>query len=89
MVPVPVPTLARQKVTVPTVLVPVPVLVPQHYFLLKNLSLSSQKDGFGDPGSGKTYSESRIQVQGSKRHRIPDPDSQHFIYERPSAVTLC
>ncbi len=28
-----------------------------------------------DPGSGKTYSGSRI--QGSKRHRIPDPDPQH------------
>jgi hypothetical protein len=87
MVPAPVPALTRQKVTVPTV--PVPVLVPQHCLLLKNLSLSSQKDGFGDPGSGKTYSESRIQVQGSKIHRIPDPDSQHCIYERPSAVTLC
>jgi hypothetical protein len=28
-----------------------------------------------DPGSGKSYSGSRI--QGSKRHRIPDPDPQH------------
>jgi hypothetical protein len=28
--------------------------------------------GIRDPGSGKTYSGSRI--QGSKRHRIPDPD---------------
>jgi hypothetical protein len=28
-----------------------------------------------DPGSGKTYSRSGI--QGSKRHRIPDPDPQH------------
>jgi hypothetical protein len=27
-----------------------------------------------DPGSGKTYSGSRIRVQGAKRHRIPDPD---------------
>jgi hypothetical protein len=46
------------------------------------LSISSQKYGFGirDPRSGirdpeKTYSGSRI--QGSKRHRIPDPDPQH------------
>jgi hypothetical protein len=33
--------------------------------------------GIRDPGSGKTYSGSRI--QGSKRHRsrIPDPDPQH------------
>ncbi len=30
-----------------------------------------------DPGSGKTYSRSRI--QGSKRHRIPDPDPQHSL----------
>ncbi len=49
-------------------------------FLPKKLSLSSQKYGFGilDPRSGirdpeKTYSGSRI--QGSKRHRIPDPGS--------------
>jgi hypothetical protein len=48
--------------------------------LPKKLSLSSQKYGFGirDPGSEirdpeKTYSGSRI--QGSKRHRIPDPGS--------------
>ncbi len=39
-------------------------------FLPKKLSLSSQKYGFGirDPRSG---------IQGSKRHRIPDPDPQH------------
>jgi hypothetical protein len=48
----------------------------------QKLSLSSQKFGFGirDPGSEirdpeKTYSGSRI--QGSKRHRFPDPDPQH------------
>jgi hypothetical protein len=44
-------------------------------FLCKKLSLSSQKYGFGirDPRSGirkKTYSGSRIRVQGSKRPRI-------------------
>ncbi len=33
--------------------------------------------GIRDPGSGKTYSGSRILVQGSKMHRIPDPDPQH------------
>ncbi len=38
------------------------------------------KSGIRDPRSGirkKTYSESRILVQGSKIHRIPDPDPQH------------
>ncbi len=30
-----------------------------------------------DPGSGKTYFGSRI--QGSKWHRIPDPDPQHCM----------
>jgi hypothetical protein len=40
-----------------------------------------------DPGSGirdpeKTYSGSRI--QGSKRHRIPDPDPQHCSSVRQS-----
>jgi hypothetical protein len=46
----------------------------------QKIVISSQKDGFGirDPRSGireleKTYSGSRI--QGSKRHRIPDPGS--------------
>jgi hypothetical protein len=39
-----------------------------------------------DPGSEirdpeKTYSGSRI--QGSKRHRIPDPDPQHWVYAVP------
>jgi hypothetical protein len=45
----------------------------------KQKALSSQKFGFGiqdpgseiwDPGSGKTYSGSRIRIQGSKRHQI-------------------
>ncbi len=48
-------------------------------FLPIKLPLSSQKYGFGirirDPKSEKTYSGSRI--QGSKRHRIPDP--QHCL----------
>jgi hypothetical protein len=30
-----------------------------------------------DPGSGKTYSGSRIRAQGPKRHLVPDPDPQH------------
>jgi hypothetical protein len=34
-----------------------------------------QKYGFGIRDPEKTYSGSRI--QGSKRHRIPDPDPQH------------
>jgi hypothetical protein len=33
------------------------------------------KNGFGIRDLEKTYSGSRI--QGSKRHRIPDPDPQH------------
>ncbi len=46
-------------------------------FLLKKLSLSSQKYGFGIRDPEKTYSGSRIQV--SKRHRIPDPDPPHWL----------
>ncbi len=43
------------------------------------VSLSSQKYGFGIRDPEITYSGSRI--QGSKRHRIPDPDPQHwFLY---------
>jgi hypothetical protein len=48
----------------------------------QKLSLSSQKYGFGirdpDRDPEKTYSGSRI--QGSKRHRIPHPDPQHWFY---------
>jgi hypothetical protein len=36
----------------------------------QNLSLTSQQYWFGIRDPGKTYSESRIRVQGSKRHRI-------------------
>ncbi len=41
-----------------------------------------------DPGSEiqdpeKIYSGSRIQIQGSKRHRIPDPDLQHWCLNSP------
>ncbi len=53
-------------------------------FLPNKLSPSPQKYGFGSRDSGseirepeKTYSGSRI--QGSKRHRIPDP--QHWWYD--------
>ncbi len=46
-------------------------------FLPKKLSLlSSHKYGFGIRDPEKTYSGSLI--QGSKRHRIPDPDPQHW-----------
>jgi hypothetical protein len=47
--------------------------------LPKNLSLSSQKYGFGIRDPEKTYSGSRILNQGSKRHRIPDPETQHWF----------
>jgi hypothetical protein len=33
--------------------------------------------GIRDPGSGKNLF--RTQIQGSKRHRIPDPDPQHWL----------
>jgi len=41
-----------------------------------------------DPGSEirdpeKTYTESRVQVQGSKRHRIPDPRSGSATLQKP------
>jgi hypothetical protein len=39
------------------------------------LSLTSLKYGFGIRDPEKTYSGSRIWVQGSNRHRIPDPGS--------------
>ncbi len=42
----------------------------------QKLSLSSQKYGFGIQDPEKTYSGSLILVQGSKRHRIPDPGSR-------------
>jgi hypothetical protein len=35
--------------------------------------------GSGIPDPEKTYSGSRI--QGSKRHRIPDPDLQHWVLQ--------
>jgi hypothetical protein len=63
-----------------------PIFKDLQNFLPKKLSLSSQKYGLGsgiwDPGSEirdreKTCSGSRI--QGSKRHRIPDPDPQHWF----------
>jgi hypothetical protein len=42
----------------------------------QKLSLSSQEYGFGIRDPEKTYSGSRM--QGSKRHRIPDPEPQHW-----------
>jgi hypothetical protein len=49
------------------------------------MSLSSQKYGFGIQDPEKTYSGSRI--QGSKRHRIPDPDPQH-CFERRDTIDI-
>jgi hypothetical protein len=40
--------------------------------------------GIRDPG--KTYSGSRI--RGSKRHRIPDPDPQHWVPPSSSTVAV-
>ena len=53
----------------------VPIFKELLNFLPKNLSLSSQKYGLGMRNPEKTCSGSRI--QGSKRHRIPDP--QHWL----------
>jgi hypothetical protein len=55
-------------------------------FLPKNLSLSSQKYGVGIRNPEKNLS--RIRVQGSKRHRIPDPDPQHCIIHDVYKVQL-
>ncbi len=62
-------------------------------FLLKKLSLSSQKYGFGirDPGSGirkKPIPDPRSRIQGSKRPRIPDPDRQHCPQPRTAVYHL-
>jgi hypothetical protein len=45
-------------------------------FLPKKFSICYQIYGFGIRDPEKTYSGSRI--QGSKRHRIQDPDPQHW-----------
>jgi hypothetical protein len=42
---------------------------------LSKIWIWDPRSGIRDPE--KTYSGSRI--QGSKRHRIPDPDPQHWI----------
>ncbi len=57
----------------------------------QKLSLSSQKYGFRIRGSEirdpkKTYSGSRI--LGSKKHRIPDPDPQHWQIVKVN-MTMC
>ncbi len=57
-----------------------PIFKELKNFLPKKLSLSSQKYGFGIRDPENTYSGSRI--QGSKRHRIPDPDPQHWLAEK-------
>jgi hypothetical protein len=43
---------------------------------LPKLSTSSQKYGSGDPGSRKNLA----QIQGPKKHRIPDPNRQHCFF---------
>jgi hypothetical protein len=37
-----------------------------------------------DPGSGKN--PSRIRIQGVKKHRIPDPDPQHWYKVNESEI---
>jgi hypothetical protein len=47
--------------------------------IIIDMSLSSQKYGFGirDPGCGKNLFRIPDPGPGSKRHRIPDPEPQH------------
>jgi hypothetical protein len=52
----------------------------------KNLSTSSQNDGFGIWDPEKSYSGSRIRVQGSKKHRIPDPEHWYKHNTFPSTI---
>jgi hypothetical protein len=52
----------------------VEVFTQKIFNMLSNIWARDPGSEIRDPGSGKTYSGSRI--QGSKRHRIPDP--QHF-----------
>jgi hypothetical protein len=52
-------------------------------FTQKIVTKLSKKYGFGirEPRSGirkKTIPDPRSRIQGSKRHRIPDPDPQHW-----------
>jgi hypothetical protein len=54
----------------------VEVFTQKTFNMLSNIWVWDPGSGIRDPGSGKTYSGSRI--QGSKRHRIPDPDPQHW-----------
>ncbi len=46
----------------------------------QNFSLCSQIYEFGIRDPGKTYSGSRIQYPGAKRHRIPDPQHCKILY---------
>jgi hypothetical protein len=43
----------------------------------QNIVNNLSKNGFGIGDPEKTFSGSRI--QGSKRHRMPDPDPQHWL----------
>ncbi len=61
-------------------------------FLPKKLSPSAQKYGFGirDPRSGIRDPEKNLsRIQGSKRHRIPDPDpgSKFFPSRIPGSAS--
>ncbi len=48
-------------------------------FLLKKLSLCSQKLGLGSGIRKKPIPNPRSRIQASKRHRILDPDPQHCL----------
>jgi hypothetical protein len=55
----------------------VEVFAPKIFNMLSNIWVWDPGSEIQDPE--KTYSGSRI--QGSKRHRIPDPDPQHWLAE--------
>jgi hypothetical protein len=40
----------------------------------------------GDQRSGKTYPASLIRIQGSEKHRIPDPDPQRSMFDISNLV---
>ncbi len=53
----------------------VEVLTQKIFNMLSNIWVWDPGSGIRDPGSGKNLSR----IQGSKRHRIPDPDPQQCL----------
>jgi hypothetical protein len=66
------------------------VFHPVSRIRIKNVSIFTQKTGFYDifrvdlPGSRiriPFFTHPGSRIQGSKRHRIPDPDPQHWVMQ--------